>query len=214
MLETLTVPDGVAVDELKKALKFLKKNSPAISQQLTTDSKLAIKIVYLLDRELQHFFRILGDAAADMSLMDEDDECYLHDTVKTWLPHIETGRIPTVILPKILGGESPDTQTRRPPKNDRYSNTPRIDKLVPATNPTVNPDWTIPAGRRYNEFFRGRMESVRNWPLVEHGKRMFVRYQATGKCNTSCRLSQKSNTRFASAQCTEITNRFREICSL
>jgi hypothetical protein len=74
MLETLTVTDGVAVDGLKKALKFLKRNSPAISQQLTTDSKLAIKIVYLLDRELQHFFRILGDAAEDMSLMDKDNE--------------------------------------------------------------------------------------------------------------------------------------------
>jgi hypothetical protein len=214
MLETLTVPDGVAVDGLNKALKFLKRNSPAISQQLTTDSKLAIKIVYLLDRELQHFFHILGDAAEDMSLMDEDDECYLRDTVKTWLPHIETGRIPTVILPKILGGESPDTQTRRSPQNDHNSSTPRIDKLVPATKPTVNPDWTITAGRRYNEFFRGRTESVRNWLLVEHGKRMCVRYQATGKCNTSCRLSHKSNTRFASAQYTEITNRFREIYSL
>jgi hypothetical protein len=88
MLETLTIPDGVAVDGLKKALKFLKRNYPAISQQLKTDNKLAIKIVYLLDWELQCFFHILGDAADDMSLMDEDDECYLHDTVKTWLPQI------------------------------------------------------------------------------------------------------------------------------
>jgi hypothetical protein len=72
MLETLTVTNGVAVDGLKKALKFLKRNSQAISQQLTTDSNLAIKIVYLLDRELQRFFPILGDAAEDMSLMDED----------------------------------------------------------------------------------------------------------------------------------------------
>ena len=214
MLETLTVPDGVAVDGLKKALKFLKRNSPAISQQLTTDSKLAIKIVYLLDRELQRFFRILGDADADMSLMDEDDECYLNDTVKTWLPHIETGRIPTVILPKILGGESPDTQTRRPPQNDRNSSTQRIDDLVPVTNPTVKPDWGLPTGRRYHEFFIARTESVRNWPIVENGKRMCVRYQATGKCNTSCRLSHKHNTRFSSAQCTEITNRFRRIYGL
>jgi hypothetical protein len=106
MLEMLTVPDGVAVDGLKKVLKFLTRNYPAISQQLKTDNKLAIKIVYLLDWELQRFFCILDDAADDMSLMEEDDECYLHYTVKTWLPQIETGSIPSVNLPKILGGQS------------------------------------------------------------------------------------------------------------
>ena len=212
MLETLTVPDRVAIDGLKKALKFLKRNYPAISQQLKTDNKLAIKIIYLLvDQELQCFFRILGNAADDMSLMDEDDQCYLHNTVKTWLPQIETGRFPSVNLPKILGGEPPDTQTRRQPQSDRNPGNQRIDELVTVTNPNLNPDWVILEGRRYIDFFRGRTESVRNWPIVENGKRMCVRYQATGKCNTLCRLSHKSRNRFSSAQCTEITNRFREV---
>ena len=164
MLETLTVPDGVAVDGLKKVLKFLKENYPDISQQLKTDNKLAIKIVYLLDRELQRFFRILGNAADDMSLMDEDDdECYLHDTVKTWLPQIETGRTPSVILPKTLGGEPPDTHTQRQPQSDWNSGNQRIiDEPVTATKPNVNPDWVIPEGRRYIDFFCRRTESVRN----------------------------------------------------
>ena len=172
--------------------------------------------MYLLDLELQCFFRILGDAADDMSLMDEDDECYLHDTpVKTWLPQIEIGRTPTVILPKILGGEPPDNQTRRQPQSDRNSGNQQTDELVPITNPNVNPDWVVPEGRRYFDFSRGRTESVRNWPVVENGKRMCVRYQVTGKCNTLvCRLSHKSRNRFSSAQYTEITNRFREVYSL
>ena len=94
ILETRTVPDrvaidGVAVDGLKTALKFLKRNSPAISTLLKTDSKLAIKIIYLLDRELQFFFCVLGDAADDMSLMDENDEYYLHNSVKPGYPRLK-----------------------------------------------------------------------------------------------------------------------------
>ena len=149
-----------------------------------------------------------------MSLMDEDNECYLHDTVKTWLPPIETGRTPTVILPKILRGEPLDTQMRRQPQSDRNSGNQRTNELVPVTNPNVNPDWVVPEGRRYFDFFCGWTESDRKWPIVENGKRMCVRYQATGKCNTLCRLSHKSRNRFSSAQCTEITNRFRDVYSL
>jgi hypothetical protein len=197
ILEMLTVPNGVAVNRLKTALKFLKRESPAISTLLKMDNKLAIKIVYLLDWELQRYFRILGNTADDMSLMDEDDEYYLHDSVKQWLPKIETGQPPSVIFLKILGGEPPDTHMRRQPQSDRNSGNQRIDEPVTVTNPNVNPDWAIPEGRRYIDFFRGRTENVRNWPIVDNGKRMCVKYQATGKCNTLCRLSHKSRNRFS-----------------
>ena len=112
MLETLTVPNGVAVDGLRTALKFLKRNSPIISTLSKGDNKLASNVVYFLDREPQHFFRILGDATDDMSQMEDDDEFYLYDSVKSWLHKIETGQTPCVILPKILGGKNPPSDTQ------------------------------------------------------------------------------------------------------
>jgi hypothetical protein len=85
MLEELTVEEGCATRLLAAALNFIEEHSAHISRLLLQDSKLAIKIVYQLDTELQKQLTIIANHDGPMIDMHRSDASYAEDQLRHWL---------------------------------------------------------------------------------------------------------------------------------
>lgn len=111
MIQELTVKHGVASTLLSKVLVFIQKQLAHIARLIKRDHLLAVKIVYTLDMELQHFFELISDHEGPMDKMDEDNAHYATNQLKEWLFGLEVNRVPSIILPWALGGGSYGVET-------------------------------------------------------------------------------------------------------
>jgi hypothetical protein len=82
-------------------------------------------------------------------------------------------------------------------------------------NPAPHVAWQLPDGKRYAEFFQGRDQSTKNWPVIEDerlGARspapLCIRYQATAACRRNCRLAHVTRASLDVATKRKVDDRF------
>ena len=114
MIQELTVERGVASTSLIKALAFIQIQLAHIARLIKRDHLLAVKIVYTLDMELQHFFEIISEHKGPMVQMDEVNAHYVADQLKEWLFGLKVNRVPSIIFPASLEGhKTPNSNDKR-----------------------------------------------------------------------------------------------------
>ena len=168
----------MASTSLSKALAFIQKQSAHIVCLIERDHLLAVKIVYTLDMELQHFFEIISNNEGPMADMDENDAHYAADQLKEWLFGLEVNRVPSILLPASLGGSTPsldnnkqghkhiignelvvyDESKRKKTKQQTPGNQTRF------CNKFVHQDWKVPPGKQYGLIFTGKR--IKGWTVT------------------------------------------------
>ena len=227
MLQELTIERGVASTSLSKALAFIQKRSLHIARLIERDHLLAVKIVYTLDMELQHFFKIISDHEGPMADIDEDNAHYAADQLKEWLFGLEVNRVPSIVLPLALGGGTPvldndkrkysdsmgkelviyDESKRKKVKQQGVGNQSRF------RNEFVFPDWKVPPGKQYGLIFTG--ERIKGWTVTTgpDGRRKATccKFQAKGICSPLCTYSHAYRDEMKPQEQQEIGARFKSI---
>ena len=181
------------------------------------------KFIYCLDRSLQQLFirmenpldrasvrsdTLTTKAAALIDRLDSgfDIAIRLPSPLQPPVPAATAVTITAAAAPTAItngttaGGAAPRKKSRRSADSGSGSAGPPGEPGgALASNTTPHPAWQLPEGRRYAEFFQGRAQSTRDWPLVPDARLgarspapLCIRFQATTSCKWNCRLAHTS----------------------
>lgn len=222
MLDLLTGEGSIGSHGLSYILSPTRwdRYAPLIAERFKTENLFGAKFVYCLDRNLQVFFAKLTkwDPDDPLSL----DPNYLRKKAEGLLDKIDDGNTLGTILPLAIygpagakraieqeaaasGGEGPHKKGRPSPNKQiapagrsPYSGpltTAALLESAEVTNTQPVPEWLLPRGSLYYDFFISKDKSTRGWPLLDdirlpngHGPAC-IRFQTTGKCRAACRMA-------------------------
>jgi hypothetical protein len=148
---------------------------------------------------------------------------YLRNKAEGLLDKIDDGHTLGTILPSTIygpagakraieqdaaggGGDPPSKKGKANPNSKHPPSASRSAYVAPLTtaallasaevsNDHTMPDWLLPKGLHYYDFFVSKDKSTRGWPLLDdpclpNGPApMCIRFQTTGKCRLVCRMA-------------------------
>jgi hypothetical protein len=134
----------------------------------------------------------------------------------------DVSSIPNLYLPSSLTAQAPeDTKS---PATKHKANKVEDQEKDPAwwsQNPNPSPNWGIPAGKKYADFYDSRDPALKpntiDWPKFPHhktpskSKPLCIRYQAVGQCNAKCFMAHVDPTQIEPSVKTSFNTRFRAI---
>ena len=209
MLELLLGAGSIATQGLAYVLEpqRWRRMSVIFHDRFKSEPQFGAKFVYCLDRSLQQFF-----TQVERRNEEEVRPNYLREKAADLISMIDGGYEVTVRLPSALVPPSPNS-TAVPlalPASTSAAGEPAKKKARKAGSPgpagepgsmvvqnmAPYPAWRLPDGKRYAEYFQGRDQSTKNWPVVPDdrlGARspapLCIRFQATAACRRNCRLA-------------------------
>ena len=242
MLELLTGEGSIATHGLSYILHSARwdRYAPLLAERFKTESLFGAKFVYCLDRNLQVFFAKVSRWDADDPLSTEAN--YLRNKAEGLLDRIDDGHTLGTILPSTIygpagakraleqqeasGGDAPNKKGRSTGPN-KQSTAGRSNQTAPlttlallesaeTTNTNTVPEWLLPKGTQYYDFFLSKDRSTRGWPLLDDARLtsspapMCIRFQATGKCREACRMAHVLANAMTADSRKRIGDRFRD----
>lgn len=219
MLELLLGPGSIATAGLTYVLETSRwrRMSILFHERFKNESHFGPKILYCLDRNLQQFFQQMENRDQREG---ELSPTFLRDKAMDLLNLIDGGYDVTVRLPTALQPPPPTPAAQAnsglaepplaitdgggpPKKKGKKTNGAPGPVGEPGSaivqNPAPHQAWQLPEGTRYAEYFQGRAQSTKNWPVVPDdrlGSRspapLCIRFQATSACRRNCRLAHVS----------------------
>lgn len=243
MLELLTGEGSIASHGMSYILnqKRWDRYAPLLAERFKTENLFGAKFVYCLDRNLQVFFAKLSkwDPNDPLSL----DPNYLRNKAEGLLDKIDDGHTLGTILPSTIygpagakraiehdaaggGGDTPNKKGKanpnaKPPPASRSGYVAPLTTAALLASPEVSndhtmPEWLLPKGSQYYDFFVSKDKSTRGWPLLDDPRipngpaPMCIRFQTTGLCRSACRMAHVSPDMITADNKRRITERLRE----
>lgn len=244
-LEQLTAKNGIASEGYWHGFQMLQNNKREFISLLESDPLFPVKFAYLLDRAFQNFVKDLGDYY-------EDDQPILKakrqlkgqqaDNIETAMSGFKMGSLSPLFLPRSLRAE-PGHKARHPepskhggsgggqgskPKPGRDPDPQKKTPPQPveewwAKNPHPVPEWQIPTGKNFGDFFdirdAAKKPNTQGWPKFPHhklkdnpSKHLCVRYQSTGECpSLHCYMAHVPPPKMDAATKQAVADRFKQI---
>jgi hypothetical protein len=243
MLELLTGEGSIASHGLSYILNPQRwdRYAPLLAERFKIENLFGAKFVYWLDRNLQVFFAKTAKWDPDDPL--SVDPNYLRNKAENLLEKIDDGNTLGTILPSTIygpagakraieqeavGGEGSPNKKGKANPNKHPPAAARPNYAAPLTaaallasaevsNDRTVPEWLLPKGSQYYDFFLSKDKSTRGWPLLDDPRLpngpapMCIRFQATGKCRAACRMAHVSLDLITADNQRRIGERFREM---
>jgi hypothetical protein len=240
MLELLTGEGSIASHGLSYILNPRRwdRYAPMLAERFKTENLFGAKFVYCLDRNLQVFFAKLSkwDPNDPLSL----DPNYLRNKAEGLLDKIDDGNTLGTILPSSIygpagakraiepdGGGTDGANKKVKPSPNKPTAPGRVNFAAPLTtasllasaevsNDRTVPEWLLPKGSQYYDFFISKDKSTRGWPTLDDPRLpsgqapMCIRFQSTGKCRAACRMAHVTSDMMPGETKRRIGERFRE----
>ena len=230
MLELILGPGTIAAQGLAYVLdqSRWRRLTVVLHERFLNEQHFGTKFLYCLERNLQQFFNHMSDwgSRTQVDLWPN----FLRDEAAKLLNLVDGGFEVTVRLPSALqpvaslAAPSIPLAIEASPagapakKKGRKAGTPgpagEPGSMI-VQNPAAHAAWKLPEGKRYSEFFQGRDQSTKNWPMIEDerlGARspapLCIRFQATAACRRSCRLAHVTRASLDVATKRKVDDRF------
>ena len=226
MLDLLTGEGSIASQGLAYILSPTRwdRYAPLLAERFKTETLFGAKFVYSLDRNLQVYFAKVSKWSPDEP--DTIVHTYLRNKAESLLDKIDDGNNLGIMLPTTIygpagakraieqdaaGGDVPNNNKKGKASPNKYAAGTRANNnnVLPLTtaallesaevkNGKVVPEWMLPRGTQYYDFFLSKDRSTRGWPLLDDPRLttgpapMCIRYQTMGKCREACRMAHVS----------------------
>jgi hypothetical protein len=228
-LDLFTSDEGIASSGYRCMQRMIEEEYNSFQDAFNSDPQLGVKIGHFLDKTFQQFLDKLSRYLhRDSPIKDASRTLryYQKDAVFSVFKNIGGGVVPVIALPRSLVSSagfshvtkpsgSPPTFDPLPPKVDNESG-----KAGTATNANMVPEWSLPKGKQFGDFFNTRDQklapNVKGWPTFAHhtsGKtsNLCLKYQTSGKCRSACPLAHFNPKKLEKATQDEITMRLQKI---
>ena len=132
------------------------------------------------------------------------------------------GSYPTLSLPTCMVMAERPKKPPALPKPPKAAGGKADDESSPpewwSVNTSVVPEWALPDGKQYGDYFRVGTENLKDWPLFAHHKTgkprpMCVKYQVLGKCRATCMNAHVKPTAIDRKDHDAVTARLQKIYS-
>ncbi len=220
LLEKLTCKDGIASEGHRHGFEMLGRHKKEFLGLTRMDPLFPVKFACLLDRAFQNFALDLGDfhnsekpiLRARRALKGQQVQ-----DIEAAMSGFKTGSLATLFLPRTLQTETP-SKGDHPSKDGGPSGAggskqkgrsttegAEKGKFEPedwwSKNPSPVPEWKIPAGKTFTDFFDFNKESLKantmGWPRIKShdprkkGKKTYLclKHQCVGNCSNKCGMT-------------------------
>ena len=199
LLDLFTGKDSIASDGYRYGLSVIETNKNELYNWQQSDRMLPAKFAYLLDRAFQIFLRSLErHAGAPRPILSAARALRgsMCNNIDRAVGGFRMGSYPTLSLPTCMAvAERPKKPPVLPKPAPRAAGGKLDDEPSPpnwwSTNISAGPEWVLPAGKQYGDYFRVGTENLKDWPQFAQHKMgrprpMCVKYQVLGKCHAAC----------------------------
>jgi hypothetical protein len=230
-LELFTCRSGIASRGYRLAYRLIHEQAVRYQPLFVANPTLGIKIGRYLDNVFQNFCSDVAEYVHDKDPIRgarRKLEFFFEDQVQNFFSRIRNGVVPTILLPELLTpnssvtGGTEDSSIRSAGKKKQPPGPPGPGKGQVETNPEVKPEWRIPPGKRFGDFFspvRSDLKAnVSGWPMFAHHttkteRPMCLRYQTTGECTFNCTNAHILPSAIPNKTWEEIRTRLKKIIS-
>jgi hypothetical protein len=229
LIELCTVKGSIATAGLRHFLRNYEDIYQILDEMFRVVPNFGLLLILSLDRHLQNFYDMVSDMPT-VSAASPYDRGYLHRRADVLIQELEEHKPPSIIIPACLlthsavsrgalknGGENERGATPLPKEEKALSKAPK-EPQTPEKNEDVEPKWTVPSGKFYNEFFPRNSPNLSGWPKLQDprfdsDRSMCVKYQVLGRCKSRCPLAHMEKGKMANKDEVEISTRFRKLYS-
>jgi hypothetical protein len=201
MLELILAPtqDGtVATEGIDHVISHINGHTTLYNRRFQQDPKFGTKLLYLMDRTMQEYFKKLSGVPPN-DVPSAEIQNFLKTRASSITGNLDQGLTLAVELPPCflqidVGDEQPlvSSSTNAQHQQQQQLQQQQLQQQQQKdSNPEKVPTWLLPQGKNYQDAFPKDSPLLKGWPKLgdtRNPKKRFlcVKYQAKGFCQTNC----------------------------
>jgi len=216
LLELLTVKDSIATEGLAHILQHYDDHFQVIQEMFVSTEDFGLSVLVILDLHLQRFFEAVSELD-DVTQASSRQRDFLYKHACEFLEGLEDRRPPSVVIPQCLRRTPTDHSTNNgsaaKKKKTSRETKPKAKRV---TNAEPQQAWSVPEGKKYNDFFAEGGSNEYGWPKLvdarfEVPRKMCIQFQVKGACTEECTLAHVTRSKMSNKQETEVSARFKKV---